>query len=99
MAAQVVSPFRKTEVARNCLMFYAKKDATWEQIDAYLEHLYGKDKHMSWKAFGDVGTEEFCVVVFRRVCYEGEDCKQCNGEDDDGFNSCDDLDSEEEDDD
>ena len=79
-------PFSKTEVADDhcSITFYGKKDATWEQMNGWLETAYGKngkDKHWKWRGFGTVGTEEFAVVLLRQQCCEyicdPDECERC----------------------
>ena len=59
------------------ITFTAKKDATWEQMTAWLEHVYGKngkDKHWKWMGFGKIGSDvelddaPFIVILVRRPC-------------------------------
>ena len=66
------NPFRKTEVAKDkkSITMYPKKEATWAEIDAYLEKLYGDDKHMNWRGFGEVGEDDFQVIIVRRPCWK-----------------------------
>jgi hypothetical protein len=85
--SNVSYPFRKTEIANdNCSMeMYGKKDATWEQMSAWLEENYGdngKDVHWKWRGFGTIGTEDFSVVVLRQrcsnwLCEAEETCDKC----------------------
>ena len=85
--AYVPSPFSKTKIADDLrsIELYGKKDATWEQMNAWLEENYGdhgKDVHWKWRGFGQIGTEEFCVVLLRRPCStwlcDAEDnCEKC----------------------
>ena len=63
-------PFTHDESNYNITTFYAKTDATWEQMSTYLESTLGdngKDKHWKWCGFGKIG-EKFQVVAVRRPC-------------------------------
>jgi hypothetical protein len=69
------------------ITFTAKKEATWEQMNAWLETVYGKngkDKHWKWMGFGEVGTDTFKVVLVRRPCSKWickcESCVMCGGD-------------------
>ncbi len=55
------TPFSKVEFSEdNCFIFmYGKKDATWEEMNTYLEQLYRNDPHLKWRGFGEIGTETF----------------------------------------
>ena len=99
-----MSPFSKTEFSEDSrsIKLYGKKDATWAEMNAWLEENYGdggKDTHWKWKGFGQAGSEDFCVVLFRQGCSEwlcgaDKECENCGvmlcelAENDDGEQVC-----------
>jgi hypothetical protein len=65
------SIWRKNEHDSTSITFYPETTATWDQMNTWLEKVYGKngkDLHWKWMGFGKVGTEDFRVVLVRRPC-------------------------------
>jgi hypothetical protein len=50
---------------KKCITMTAKKEATWEQMEAWLMMSFGKDKSVEWSGFGEIG-KEFMVAVIRK---------------------------------
>jgi len=66
------SPFLKTEATERLIKFYPKKEATWAQINSYLEKEWPNPAY-HWKGFGTIGTDDFTVILFRRANYDDEE--------------------------
>ena len=60
------------------MTFYPRTTATWEQQQEWLEKTY-TDRHWTWRGFGEMGTEEFKVVLYLRACWrrKGEGAEAC----------------------
>lgn len=66
-----INPFSKSEISGNFFIYTIKTNATWEQVNEYLENHYGKngkDLHWKWRGFGEEGDPKFQVLVSRRFC-------------------------------
>ena len=104
-----LNPFYRVENTETAFQYYAKPNTTWEQMDAFLEKLWKKDRHMDWQGFGTIGEKDFTVVVVRKSCaphrcdlvlYDGcgdEVCDSTLEENDDGDVVCENCRDEEDD--
>lgn len=83
------TPFREVTVSddRCFIQLYGKEGATWEEMEASLERMYGNDKHIHWRGFGEPGNENFVVVVMRKNCVD-VDCDCDEKEDDEEDEMC-----------
>ena len=59
------SIWRKTESDSNSIKMYPKTTTTWEQMDAWLEKMFPCGA-ITWRGFGEVGTESFVVVIVKK---------------------------------
>lgn len=84
MAENRPTPFREISVSddHKFIQLYGAEGATWEEMEASLERMYGKDKHIHWRGFGEPGDENFVVVVMRKACANVDDC-DCDSDDSD----------------
>ena len=78
------SIWRKIEDNDTSITFYPETTTTWEQMNTWLEKMYGRqgrDLHWKWRGFGEVGTETFRVVLLRQQCSHWvckcEECDTC----------------------
>jgi hypothetical protein len=62
------------------IKFYAKKGATWTEIEAEMNAMYGDDPHMKWMGFGEPGGE-FILTLVRKEC--SPHLCDCKDDDDD----------------
>ena len=52
----------------NCFTLYPKTTTTWNEMDLWLTvtFLDGDDYRWDWRSFGNIGTENFQVVVIKK---------------------------------
>lgn len=78
-------PFREIKVEDDGMWIkcYGKKDATWDQMSAFLEKMWGKDPAMCWRGFGKIGTEDFVVLIHRKRGFDDSDDEDTDSDDED----------------
>ena len=77
------SIWREIKHTRTSITFYPKCTTTWKEMNTWLEGRF-KDRHWTWRGFGEEGEEDFQVILVRRECYGGPgQCAWCDDDDDD----------------